>query len=223
LNGLLSTEAAGLRVEGRNAARSGSSDDSCPYPSGDWRRLEWRIGFIGFDRPVSPALVQQAYNARRRSARRRGRDMSAPVKPETTGKLCKVASCRSPIPWNARVSKAKNEAREFCCPSHQHAQQAVVAAERRAARAAVDPKGARRQERQAEHRRRVRESPPVEAPSVAASPAREREPAPDAVTPLMWRLAAASETEAGCRCAGLTPEQAARVMALQRRSTRAAA
>jgi hypothetical protein len=210
LNGLLSTEAAGLRVEGRNAARSGSSDDSCPYPSGDWRRLEWRIGFIGFDRPVSPALVQQAYNARRRSARRRG-------------KLCKFASCRSPIPWNARVSKAKNEAREFCCPSHQHAQQAVVAAERRAARAAVDPKGARRQERQAEHRRRVRESPPVEAPSVAASPAREREPAPDAVTPLMWRLAAASETEAGCRCAGLTPEQAARVMALQRRSTRAAA
>jgi hypothetical protein len=142
LNGLLSTEAAGLRVEGRNAARSGSSDDSCPYPSGDWRRLEWRIGFIGFDRPVSPALVQQAYNARRRSARRRGQDMSAPVKPETTGKLCKLASCRSPIPWNARVSKAKNEAREFCCPSHQHAQQAVVAAERRAARAAVDPKGA---------------------------------------------------------------------------------
>lgn len=220
-NGLLSAEAVALRAEGRDAARSGKPVEVCPYPRGDWRLLEWRIGHIGFDCPVSPALQRQAYNARRRAARRREREVAALVRPETTGRLCKLATCRGSIPWNTRVGKARNEAREFCCPAHQHEHAAIVAAERRTAMAAVDPKGARRREREAERRRRVRQAPAVEASAAEMSPAQA--PAPDVVTPLMWRLAAAGETEGGMRCAGLTPRQIARVLELQRRGSRVAA
>jgi hypothetical protein len=223
VTGNLPADALALRAEGRDAARSGKPVEACPHQRGDWRSLEWRIGHIGLGETPPPDLLRQAYNARRKAARRREREVVALALPETTGKACKLAACRRPIPWNPRVSRAKNQAREFCGTACQHAHLAVLGAERRAARAAVDPARARRTALESERRRKAKER--LRAGEAAPVPAvAPRPPAgPDAVTQLMWRLAAAGETESGCRLAGLTLEQTVRVMALQRRGTRAAA
>lgn len=224
MNGVLPADALALRAEGRDAARSGRPLGACPYQRGDWRLLEWHIGHIGFGGPVSPALVHRAYNARRRAVRRREREMAAVARPETNGRICKLAACPRPVPWKAGISRARNAAREFCCPEHQHAHQAATAAERRDARAAADPKGARRREREAARRRRAREA--KSAAPVAAETPPPPAPAlrPGVITDVMWRAACTGMSEVEMRrFVGLDDAQVAKVLELQRRSGRVAA
>jgi hypothetical protein len=147
--------------------------------------------------------------------------------PRLTGKACRY--CGESVPWNPRETRARNLSREFCA-GHQSLWVAEEARRRRAKLALTDPARAAKMEKDSKPNRRLRaierEAAAKARPAARSAPrprVRPPEPAPGGVTPLMWRLASAGETERGCLLAGLTSEQAARVMALQRSGARATA
>jgi hypothetical protein len=210
----ISPEAGAARAEGARAARDGAPASACPYPTAGWVALNWLVGHsleLGRDE-AADLFREAAKNAKQRESRllaALARELTRVPEsdPSRPSKPCARADagCENPVVWPRGRSRADFEAKRFCS----HACRMAGLKES----AATTPR-----------------KPPVRrAPAVVTPPAPvvAPQPVPVVVTPLtpaVWHAARDGMTEQAMRrLFNLNEQQAARVMELQRRGSRAAA